>query len=399
MWEKTSMKRISIPLMKCQSLGHTIYRGSVKAKELYPALWIDRYDEDVNPYGYQRPFEMERSKDAAKYAEDEPRGFWPECVLNVRANDDASKTTDVLYSFAPISPGSPYGVFTVDYDETKVKQFGAEQIPWERAFSEVDCQHRLGMMASSEKEVTVCIFERLTRLEEALIFRVINEKQKKISTSLVDLLLFHLGKGKLYKPTLAWAMQLDSDPLSPFYQKVYKGGAKLGRTYVVSLRTLHECMKLTLGDDEIPEQISGKQQISILKKRQNSVIYQTILNPDVTETQKKKNFDKAYEYIRTYWKAISDLWKSEWDPSKYKQYKLLTTPGLKGFSMVGSIIFEICRQKDNYSYHLIDTLLSPAVGWVSWDKDNGDFVGATGNAGAVIVRETLRQKIVPVGVL
>lgn len=393
------MKRISIPVVKCQSLGHTVYRGSVKAKELYPALWIDRYDEDVNPLGYQRPFESERSKDAAKYAEEEPTGFWPECVLNIRAEDNNSKTTAVLYAFNPISPGSHYGVLTVDYDETKVKQFGAEQVPWERAFSEVDCQHRLGMMANSEKEVTVCIFERLNRLEEALIFRVINEKQKKISTSLVDLLIFHLGKGDLYKPTLAWSMKLDSDPLSPFYQKVYKGGSKAGKTYIVSLRTLHECMKLMLGDDEIPELISGKQQMSILKRRQNSVVYQTILDPNVTGTQKQKNFDKAYEFIRTYWKVASDLWKDEWEPSKYKQYKLLTVPGLKGLAMVSGSIFEICRQKDDYSYHFIEELMSLAARWVNWDKDTGDFVGATGNAGAVIVRNTLRQKIVPVGVL
>lgn len=393
------MRRISIPVIKCQSLGHTVYRGSIKAKELYPALWIDRYDEDTNPDGYQRPFEAERSKDAAKYAEEEPKGFWPECILNIRANDDASKTPMVLCAFNSVSPGSPYGVLTIDYDETKVKQFGAEQLPWERAFSQVDCQHRLGMMANSEKEVTLCIFERLNRLEEALLFRVINEKQKKISTALVDWLIFRLGKGDLYQPTRAWAVKLDSDPLSAFYQKVWKGGSKAGKTYIISLKTLHECIRLMLGDDELPKSVTGKQQITILRKLQNSVVYQTILDPDLTQTQKQKNFDKAYEFVRTYWRVVSDLWSDEWDPSKYKQYKLLTTPGFKGLSMVGSALFEICRQKDDYSYHFIDTLISPAVGWVNWDKDSGDFVGATGNAGAVIVRNMLRKKIVPVGAL
>jgi DGQHR domain-containing protein len=393
------MRRISIPVIKSQSLGHSVYRGSIKAKELYPALWIDRYDEEVNPDGYQRPFELERSRDAAKYAEEEPKGFWPECILNIRANDDDSKTPVVLYAFNPVSPDSPYGVLTADYDETKAKQFGDGSLPWERAFSQVDCQHRLGKMNNSEKQVTVCIFERLTRLEEALLFRVINEKQKKISTALVDLLIFRLGKGHLYKPTLDWAMKLDSDPLSPFYQKVWKGGIKAGKTYIISLRALHECMKLMLGDDEIPESATVKQQITTLKKLENSVVYQTILSPDLTQTQKEKNFNKAYEFIRTYWKVVSDLWRDEWDPSKYKQYKLLTTPGFKGLSMVGSAVFEICRQKDDYSYHFIDTLMSSAAGWVNWDKDAGDFVGATGNAGAVIVRNTLRKKIVPVGVL
>lgn len=392
------MRRISIPVIKCRSLGHTVYRGSIKARELYPALWIDRYDEVANPEGYQRPFNEERSKDAARYAEEEPKGFWPECVLNIRAHDDEQRTTSVLYSFQPISPGSPYGVLTVDYDETRVKRFGAEELPWDRAFSEVDCQHRLGMMANSDKEVTVCIFEKLTRLEEALIFRVINEKQQKISTALVDLLIFRLGKGDLYKPTLSWAMKLDSDPLSPFYQKVYKGGAKAGKTYIVSLRTLHECMKLTLGDDEIPNRLTERQKLGLLKKLQNSVVYQTILNPDLPEVQRRKNFEKAYEFIRTFWAVVKNAWSEEWDLRKYKQYKLLTTPGLKGLSMVASAVFDVCRQKNDYSYHFIDTLLSPAVGWVDWSRD-GDFKQATGNAGAIMVREKLRQKVVPVGVL
>jgi|GEM_PF-3449916 len=394
------MQRIKIPVIKCQSLGYAVYRGSLKAKELYPALWIDRYDEDVNPLGYQRPFNAERSKDAAKYAEEEPKGFWPEAILNIRANDDAAKTPIVQYAFEPAAPDSPYGTFTVDYDETKVKQFGPEAVPFERAFSQVDCQHRLGMMANSEKEVTICIFERLTRLEEALIFRVINEKQVKISTSLVDLLVFRLGKGDLYNPTHAWALRLNSDPVSPFYDKVYTGGAKVsGKTYVVTLRTLRECLKLAIGDDEIPNRLPENRKLSLLKKLQNtSVVYQTILDPNLTELQRRKNFDTAYEFIRTYWNAVNALWPDAWDPQKHKQYKLLTTPGLKGLSMVGNAVFEQCRQKNDYSYRIIDTLLSPAASWVEWHKD-GDFRQATGNAGAVIVRNRLRQKVIPVGVL
>ena len=389
-----------MPVIRSTSLGHTVYRGSIRARELCPALWIDRYDEDVNPYGYQRPFNQERSKDAARYAEEEPKGFWPENILNIRAKDDEVRTPLVQYSYQAFSLEYPdFGTLTVDYDETKTKEFGSESMPWERAFSEVDCQHRLGMMAESEKEVTVCIFERLNRLEEALIFRVINEKQVKISTSLVDLLLFKEGRGALYKPTLEWAMKLHSDPLSPFYQKVDTGGTRvMGRTYIVKLRTLHDCMKLMLGDDEIPDRISRRQQEAILRRRQNSVVYQTILNPDLTEPEKRRNFDKAYEFIRTYWKVIRNLWVNEWSPEQYKQYKLLTTPGLKGLSMIGAAIFDICRYRDNYSDKFIDTLLSPAAGWVDWSRD-GEFKDATGNAGAVIVRNTLREKVVPVGVL
>lgn len=194
-------------------------------------------------------------------------------------------------------------------------------------------------------------------------------------------------------------MKLNSDPLSAFYKKVDTGGVRVaGRTYIVRLRTLHECMKLIMGDDEIPARLGRAEQEATLRKRQTSVVYQTILNPDLTEVEKRRNFDKAYEFIRTYWKVVCTLWANEWNPSLYKQFKLLTTPGLKGLSMVGAEVFNICRQRDNYTYPFIDTLLSPAAGWVDWDR-NGQFKDATGNAGAVTVRDTLRQKVAPVGVL
>lgn len=150
------MRRLTISVIKSTSLGYRVFRGSVKAKELYPALWIDRYDEDVNPLGYQRPFNTERSKDAARYANDEPNGFWPENILNIRARDDGHRTPIVPYSFSSISVDYPdFGTLTVDFDGNKTKAFGDDPVPWERAFSEVDCQHRLGMMADSEREVTV----------------------------------------------------------------------------------------------------------------------------------------------------------------------------------------------------------------------------------------------------
>lgn len=380
------MKRITIPVIRSKSLGHTVFRGSINANQLFPALWIDRYDEDVNPLGYQRPFNEKRSQDAANYAEEESKGFWPENILNIRAKGDEMRTPIVQYSYKAISTEYPdFGTLTVDYDETKTKEFGSETIPWERAFSEVDCQHRLGKMENSEKAVTICIFERLTPFEEALIFRVINEKQRKISTSLVDQLIFRLGEGRWdIDPTLHWAQKLNSDPLSPFYQKVDTGGARvMERTYIVKLRGLRACMKLMIGEEQ----------------RIDSVTYQSIVNPDITEAQKRKNFDKAYEFVLNYWIIVKELWEAEWEPTNYKQFKLLTTPGYKGLSMVGNAVFNACRQRDDFSREFIKGLLSTAVGWVDWDKDSGDFVGATGNAGAVFVRDKLRKKVVPVGVL
>ncbi len=381
------MRRITIPCVKSFSLGSEVYRGSIIAKELFPALWIDRYDEVYNPDGYQRAFNEKRSEEAAKYASEETKGFWPECILNIRANEtDDHRTPVAPWSFKSISPKIPeFGHLAVDYDETKVKNFGGIQRPWERAFSEVDCQHRLGMMAASEKYVTICIFTNLVRVEEAILFKVINQKQKGIDTSLVDNIIFKLGKGPLFEPTLHWARRLSDDPSSPFYQKVDTGGENIERRlYLVRLRTLHECIKQAFGND-----MSGK----------DSLTRKAVVNLELTEIDRKKNFERMYEFLKNYWMACRDLWPEEWDISekRYKNYKLLTTPGIRGLSMVARKVFERAVARDEYSYNYCKSMLTPAVGYIDWGN-SADFQDATGNAGSNTVRDKILDRIFPGGI-
>ncbi len=59
------MTQIKIGVVKDVCLGYTVYRGSVKACDLEPATWIDFYNKEVNPLGYQRPFNEVRSQAAA----------------------------------------------------------------------------------------------------------------------------------------------------------------------------------------------------------------------------------------------------------------------------------------------------------------------------------------------
>lgn len=378
------MRRIAIPVIKCRSLGYEVYRGYVQTKELYPSLWIDRYDEVYNPEGYQRAFNEKRSEEAAKYAAEEPRGFWPECILSIRAEEkDGHRESVVQWAFQPINPNTPnFGNLVVDYDENKVKDFGGNHRPWYRAFSQVDCQHRLGRMNLTDKLVTVCIFPDLLRVEEAILFKVINEKHKGIDTSLVDQIIFKLSKGKLFEPTLHWARQLANEPSSPFYQKVDTGGENLQkRLFVVRLRTLHECVSLVFGEE---------------RSKKDSFTKTAIVNLDLTETDRTKNYDKMYEFLRNFWSVVRDVWPEEWEitDKKYKKFKLITTPGLKGLSMVARKVFEKAVARDDYSYDYCKQTLNPAVGYIDW-SNNGDFKDATGNAGANTVRDKLLKRILP----
>jgi DGQHR domain-containing protein len=377
------MKRLELDVVKSQSLGYEVYRGSIKARDLYPALWIDMYDPVDNSEGYQRPFNESWSQDAADYAEREETGFWPECILSIRAELDQSgeRKPVVSFSYSPLAADMPhFGQLTVDYDETSIRRIGQRTVPWDRAFSQVDCQHRLGKMAASDKYVTVCVFEKLTRYEEAIIFRVINEKQHKISTSLVDEIIFKIakksGKGHLFEPEIAWASELNEDPYSPFYQKVFTGAPMDSVTVFVRLRTLRACMEAMLGRKRIDEAVK---------------------NLDLGESQREKNYKRIGEFVRNFWVATKELWPAEWRETEkeWKRYKLLTSPGLLGLSMVANRVFDECRRSDDYSLAFIKGLLKPAVGWVDWDRTSGTFAGLTGKAGANRVRDKIREKVLP----
>ena len=179
------MRTIKIKVKRDTCLGYEVFRGSVKANKLESAVWIDFYDQELNPLGYQRPFDSKRSQRAAEYAINDNKAFWPECILAIRDNSEVDEDSDMVYWEFIASSDSEFGTLSVKYNEDRTENIGGKEVNWRRAFSQVDCQHRLGHMMDSDKSVTVCIIPGITRLDEALIFKTINDTQKKISTSLL----------------------------------------------------------------------------------------------------------------------------------------------------------------------------------------------------------------------
>jgi hypothetical protein len=138
------MAQIKIGVVEDTCLGYQVYRGSVSAHDLDSATWIDFYDEEENPLGYQRPFNVVRSQDAANYAE-KPKAFWPESILAIRDNTEVDDDDDkATYNFVPSPVWSKFGELTVDFNDQRTELIGGQAFKWRRAFSQVDCQHRIG---------------------------------------------------------------------------------------------------------------------------------------------------------------------------------------------------------------------------------------------------------------
>jgi len=120
------MAQIKLNVVQDTCLGYKVYRGCVKACDLEPATWIDFYDEELNPLGYQRPFNEKRSQKAADYAA-ESKAFWPESILAIRDNAEVVDDNDkVIAKFNPVSAGSKFGELVVDYNRDRVLMIGSK---------------------------------------------------------------------------------------------------------------------------------------------------------------------------------------------------------------------------------------------------------------------------------
>lgn len=343
---------ISLNVMRDKCLGREVYRGSASAKRIFAASWIDYHDIDNNPKGYQRPFDAKRSAKAADYARDKDDAFWPECILAIR--DDGSEQEpdeEVKFVFKPESADGRYGKLEVEYKTDGMMEIGKLEEPYRRAFSQVDCQHRLGTMANSNKSVTFCIVPGINRRDEAIMFWTINAQQKGISTSLVDSII--LITDPKAPPHVRWALTLDTDPASPYLRKIDTGGrGRPSADMLVRLRGLKGMLQILLPSRVIPSV--------------NDVF--------------------AYQFACNYWRVVHDLWPTQWS-DKFGN-KLQTSPGQRGLAQFGSHMFRRLAAVQDLRESTIRKSFPGGGKKMDW-KSTGPLSTAIGKGGQKQVFDTL----------
>lgn len=353
------MAQIRMQVIEDVCLSYRVYRGSVKTCDLEPATWIDFHDDQVNPIGYQRPFNEKKSIEAAQYAETQINAFWPEAILAIRTNEEVDDEDDkVTHRFVPVSTGSKFGDLIVDYNDQRVETIDGQEYKWRRAFSQVDCQHRLGKMGGSDKYVSICIIPDISRLDEAVLFKTINDKQRKISTSLVDAII-QLSQSPLDAPEIHWAFEMGRDIGSCFYKKVDTEGRNIARLkYFVTLRTFKTSISSLVGGKSYINEYMG-----------------TIAD-----------FNQFYILIRSYWNDISILWPNEFND--VKNFKLMMVPGIKGLSRYGRKMIKDAFEIGSNQTDIINRIRHVGVNAMDWSA-TGILQDATGNAGVKTVYDLL----------
>ena len=346
-------QKLRLQVLRDTCLGHEVFRGSAPARQLVEASWIDFHDRINNRYGYQRPFDKGRSRKAREYADTQPEGFWPECVLAIRDNSEVDEDDEkVDWTFtARRGTDGRFGVLEVSYNPEGSTLINGQHEAWRRAFAQVDCQHRLGSMGGSDKLVTFCIFPRLTRRQEAVIFRTINARQRKISTSLVDAIILLTDPNPPVH--IVWARDLGEDPGSPFNAQVWTGGRERPPAgYLVTLTGLRRALE--------------------------------VLAPK--SLVRDSDPDTVYVFMRNFWLVVRDLWPDEFKDRD--NYKLQSNPGLGGLAQFGRHVSEEMIPLGQTTQEPIRAAFADDPSRIDWSV-GGEFRLATGKGGQRNVHEAL----------
>ena len=405
-----------IPLGKVvlgKNLNLWVIRGFAPMDLLAEISSADVYDEFKNPQGTQRDLTKSHSQDALNYAlesenvssQADPRAF-PEIILNARDADLIELSSDDKSHF-PFDFDSLEGV--EDFDgvvlnlRIKTENFIWPKPAYSPQISRVDGNHRLFQAEIFEEydedgneflpSIPFSMFVGLSPIQERKLFKDINANQKGMESAFLDTIV-HSQSDELTllsdpkTRALVIAKRL-TQPGFAFEGKVFTGGSrkgakeKFGEVPPIKLNALKRAVQTTLKKadrftaDQFPSGVELGQEMELSQKR-----------------KLQAGVDATTQILDRYWKAVSYAYPEAWQ--NRKDYILLQSIGLEGFSLLASRIIE------NLVYELRkweQTDFSGVLQKLSqnFSLDKSDFVGIAGAAGASEVCLRATKKLSPDG--
>lgn len=342
--KKKAQNQLIIQVIKDRVLGIDVLRGYARLCDLARISKADVYDQRSNPTGTQRDLSPKHARDAYNYIAAKELAFWPEIFLCVR-----EKTA---ISIIRQKASSIHATLKVNLK----KATNPENI----AISRVDGNHRLHLADGThegypaiEKKVSFCLAYNLSLEQEIQLFRDINNNQRRMNTSHLDNIEIRLSpedKIKLNDPALYIADRLGKDPKSPFYQRIYEGGAKLTST-VVPLRSMKSGIGYMLSQ---PTKLTALQ-----------------------------DAEAQYRVIKNFFNAVRNWVPEAWESPK--NYLVLRGAGLWGICFIGAEVIDRVLGEGNFKSEEMEMILRSGRDW-DW-SNRGDFQGFSGRGGAVRIRD------------
>lgn len=332
-------RSLEVPVIKGTVLGVNVYRGFARLCDLARISKADIYDQVNNPTGTQRDLNPKHAREAYEYVRTHDLAFWPEVFLCAREPN--------VIDFSPNEGTPSIGILRVNLGRI----IDDEGI----AISRVDGNHRLHFADGSEeefppieKEVSFCLAYDLSLEEEIILFRDINDNQRRMNTSHLDNIEARLTPSeqfKLREPEIYIARKLGQEEDSPLYERIYEGGKK-SQGQDIPLRTL------SLG------------------------INYMLIRP--TKLRALRDADAQYKVIKNYFEAVK-----RWQPLAWQEprkYLVLRGAGLWAICLIGADVIDKVLGKGTFKEDAMYEVLTSGKNW-DW-SNKGDFQGYSGAGGA-----------------
>lgn len=318
-----------------QPIG-TFALGKMNAKDIIKIMSTNPRKYDPNTFeekGHvQRELSKKRVKEIAKYATDDPNACFP---------------TAIILCLPPTIQNSETTLWKLENDNTLYLNDNENDFALI-----VDGQHRMfglkeaGYETFKNFEIPVVFLFEATLEQQALIFSIINEKQTKVTFSLVSQLFGVLNTRCKEKVAHTLASALNTRADSPFYKRVKMLGKK----------------DVGIENQSISQGTIVREFLSLLKD--GKVLH---------EFYEKNNEDFALKIILNYFNAAKNTWPTEWDnPS---DFILTKTVGFLGLMKAFPIIFnEIDNSDKVFKINKFELLFTKAKQLLS--QENNELTSA-----------------------
>ena len=321
--------------------GLTLYVAAMTLAQLRKYAKVDMWSPS-NPEGYQRPLVDRRLRELARYVQEE-EGILPTSVLVGTRPDDTPRVEPTGFSGA----GEAVSV-------------GSLEIPDGATLWVIDGQHRFyGVNYAYERgseqlenyPFPVCVLWDVERFSEMVHFNIINTRQRKMSTDIVDRHLVQIQKVRGLQMMASGA----------------RGEKEFLRATATQLvDQLNESPGVWQHQIAIPG-VPGRDKGLV---RQHAMVVS--IEPLLKDPWVKGASDEdRVRVLVNFWDAAKEVWPEAFDSPK--NYRIQATVGIYSLHMVLPVIIQRCLEdRDLSKGRMRDLIVGLDIPSEFWHKEDGD---------------------------